>query len=191
MEDLAAKQTFLVYDTSTNEQNWFKNIFTQLVPQFFFFLALAKIFLFRKTSEFSSAQLTVHCHCRYNVLLDYCIVLHKLTVLGILHNLSFFKGETDTCSAVSQHPRVCFCWLITAHLATSGLCLTASRRGSVLMRMAQQGKQASSRIRTPLWRITPTRFKLPLPYVCVKQVDRRSGEKSWKTQNPTKERGYD
>ena len=57
-------------------------------------------------------------------------------------------------------------------LATSGLCLTASRRGSVLMRIAQQGKQASSRIRTPLWRITPTRFKLPLPYVCMKQVDK-------------------
>lgn len=35
-------------------------------------------------------------------------------------------------------------------LATSGLCLTASRRGSVLMRIAQQGKQASNRIRIPL-----------------------------------------
>lgn len=38
----------------------------------------------------------------------------------------------------------------------------------MLMRMAQQGKQASRRMRIPLWRITPTRFKFPLPYVCRK-----------------------
>lgn len=50
-----------------------------------------------------------------------------------------------------------------AHLATSGLWRAASRRGSVLMSTAQQGKQASKRIRTPLWRITPTRFRFPLP----------------------------
>lgn len=38
----------------------------------------------------------------------------------------------------------------------------------MLTRMAQQGKQASKRMRIPLWRITPTRFKFPLPYVCRK-----------------------
>lgn len=60
-----------------------------------------------------------------------------------------------------------------AHLATSALCWAASRRGSVLMSTAQQGKQASKRIRIPLWRITPTRFRFPLPYVC-----RKTGRKS-------------
>lgn len=66
------------------------------------------------------------------------------------------------------------------HLATSSLCLTASSRGSVLMRTAQQGKQASSRIRIALWRITPTRFRFPLPYVWWNQADRGSNE----TQRP-------
>ena len=84
-----------------------------------------------------------------------------------------------------------FWGLIMTDLATSGLCLTASRRGSVLMRIAQQGKQASSRIRIPLWRITPTRFKLPLPYVYMKQVDRYSNKQSQKTPNHTNKQGFD
>lgn len=64
----------------------------------------------------------------------------------------------------------------TSDLDTSGFCLKASSRGSVLMRTAQQGKQASSRIRTPLWRITPTRFRFPLPNVSMKQ---REQDHSW------------
>lgn len=57
------------------------------------------------------------------------------------------------------------------YLATSGLCLTASRRDWVLMRSAQQGKQAKSRIRTALWRMTPMCLRLPLPYVCNREPE--------------------
>ena len=53
-------------------------------------------------------------------------------------------------------------------LAIVTLCLTAIKMDCVLIRTAQQGKQANSRMRIPLWRMTPTCLKFPLPKVCGK-----------------------
>lgn len=90
----------------------------------------------------------------------------------------FHKAIIEGCYCIDScfiSGSVCADLLITilnsAHLATSGLCPTSSNIDSVLIRKAQHGKHASSRIKIAFWVITPTRCKLPAPKACKRQCN--------------------
>lgn len=72
-----------------------------------------------------------------------------------------------------------------AHLATSGSCLRSRSRCSVLRKMAQQGKQQSSKMRMPRWSTTPTRFRFLPPKDLEKQHFSKRGDQSPPSSRPS------